>query len=442
MKINLLFPNYHHMEYNLDLTDVFEIVIPSYIHKWFKKLLNNIEKYNFDFSADSCWMTLLRPSLLLMKDSNSEWNQISENIMNSLEKHWKTSSDKLFGVNDLILCIEMLCEQTPQSIWNTLDETIATTHTINDFLPYVITAKQMEFFKKFQNTSIDTFSVQNNWRLLFSCWESAISVSTHLTRLYIIISNYDNHFPKSYSNIQRLCAEFESNFLQKFQRFLPLLIDKSEYVKTNNGFIRYKILALCTHSSNSIVSTFSGKIGQIISENKIYNLQSLIQTFNCIETDVKQFVKYSKELIDTFDPIKTCEQNVKKLTLKKYKYLRSLDNIGFVTTSLIIVLSQIQTNNVNYDTCQDILSKLCVLRDKIVLILEQLFKNGFLFAHIDKIINFKDDIFMNYFLTYDKWEKQKWSLHLLSAVFLIFWKIKNKVESHFDFFFNLIKINV
>ena len=255
-----------------------------------------------------------------------------------------------------------------------------------------------------------------------------------------MIFQYPENFKKSKDVMKNIFTEFEMKCVRKNEILLKNIIQTSYDIKLDFAFSRYKSLALCTHSSNSIVSTFGGMVTSLPTKEKNFNLISFMETFNAIECDIINFIKYSKELIYHYNCKISYEKNITKMKLEKNKYLRLLDNISFVSTNLLIVINSFQKNDIF--GMEKYRIKICYLRNEIIHIIEHLFENGFLFLSTNKINNFENDIFMDQFLTYDKYQKQNWSLHLLAGLLLIFWNIKSQVSLYAHSFKTLLKFLV
>jgi hypothetical protein len=75
-----------------------------------------------------------------------------------------------------------------------------------------------------------------------------------------LISHLNQNYlsTKSVSNAQQICGTFHELCGIKIENLLKIVIARSYNTKIDYSFVRYKSLAISTHSSNSIMSTFSG----------------------------------------------------------------------------------------------------------------------------------------------------------------------------------------
>jgi hypothetical protein len=156
--------------------------------------------------------------------------------------------------------------------------------------------------------------------------------------------------------------------------------------------------------ANFKINVFLGRLSKIHVKN--IDSQSSIEVLEAIEIDIKEFTQDSNELL----------KNHKNL--KKMKKIKLLDNICFVTTTLLLVFSNTQ----NKELCL----KLSHLRKNVIQIVKKLVENGFLVK--SKITSLEDEILMDEFLTYSKYQKSNWTWHLIAGILMLFWDVKTEVR--------------
>merc|ERR1712129_57837 len=73
--------------------------------------------------------------------------------------------------------------------------------------------------------------------------------------------NADQLSKQCIANILQLCDEFDGKYRIVLRRLLSPLRARSDALKMDYAYYRYKTMAMCTHSSTAIPATFAAQFG-------------------------------------------------------------------------------------------------------------------------------------------------------------------------------------
>lgn len=227
-------------------------------------------------------------------------------------------------------------------------------------------------------------------------------------------------------NIQKLCDVFDNEYSFVLRNLLYPLKQKSDALKMDYSYYRYKTMAMATHTPTTIPPTFAGYFGYISSDNDddesktdgdhidmtlwkivVDALQDDIDNFmETVNNILKQKTKKRDNLLNI----------VNKMAKKETHFLRILDNICYNSVcAMIMYQSYIGTD----EEIKMYHTKLMKMRQDICNILETLSGNSLLFCK--EMDGLHHDVLHSCFLTYDKEGKKVWSVHLMSGILLNYW---------------------
>lgn len=442
-KNDIVFPSFKSINY-IPLIDKYSIQIPNYLKNWLISVLTMINNADLDHEIDAySWMVLIYPSLILIKETIFDHTLIklvNETIERLAEYMSNEAKLAQLSLNDILISIELFqhkqTNKIPKHLWNQLNKFLESTNTFNKFLSITCSrVKGEKLVKEILNcTSTQLIKNKTIYCKIREKWMNCISPYTQLCRIHRLykIKETNKYLTKiTKENINILCNEFDDKYIFVLRDLLIPIKQRTDEIKMDYPYYRYKTMAMCTHTATTIPATFAAYIGFIDNmeneeeknnnnnNNIDYDISSLNCVMNALQDDVNTFIETVENIISQLkeQKISINIKNInKKIPKKQLNNLRLLDHICYnsICTKLM------------FESFSDMeqVKKLQEIRESMRNILDKLAKHSLLFCQ--EIDDLKCDILQSCFLVYDKQQKQTWSVHLMSGVLLNYWVKKIK----------------
>eukprot|EP01084_Bolivina_argentea_P154762 269759_1 len=404
---DLVFPLFTTVQYK-PITDTFDIHIPSHAHEWLHALLTMINRADIDKEVDAySWMVLLYPSLLLMQQSKHTPHKLNKLVTKTLRTlsrfmcHEAVDQAHDLSLNDALICVELLAndmDQIPKSIWTHINTLMESTNTLNKFLKLSCArAKDIKAVQELLHcSSTQILDKKALYPKIRSKWESFIGVYTQMVRLHrLYVLDTPQLSAKCKQNILRMCTIFDTDYCKVLRDLYCALKQKSDDLKMDYAYYRYKTMAMATHTPTTIAPTFAGFYG-------------------CVEDGQKLDMSLWKVMVDALQSdtqlfVDTVQRILEKPKKKNVNLLSVIDKMNKKDTHALRVLDHICYNSVcamlMYESCKDgamkrYHAKLVGIRKDICDAVDTLAANGLLFC--EEMNGLHKDMLHPCFLTYDR----------------------------------------
>lgn len=416
----IVFPLLNSVNYR-SINDIFEIEIPKHVSDWLCKLLPIIVASDLKQEVDAyAWLVLLHPSLILISSSKSstistELKALAIKTMNVLRAFMVTQANSCaLELNDALICAELYgneCEDVPDCVWEQINELMENTNTDNQFIK--LTCRRSKDIKMVQQLTKCTANTVNSKTR--NCWIAFIGVLTQIVRLHRLYKTNGNQLSQECkSNILKVCGMFDDTYQCALRKLMHPLKKKSDKVKVDYAYYRYKTMAMCTHSATTIPATFAGYFGFVESEKESNIDVTLMNVMvGALQDDIDRFIRSVDKILDAKQ--KGLLKGIDKMPKRDTAGLRILDNICYNSLCCMIMYRSLD---------DDANNKLMAMRKDIRCYIERSAKKLSLFCETMDGLN--ENLLHSCFLTYDKQQKSVWSHHLMSGILLNYWIYKSQ----------------
>lgn len=425
----VVFSSFNNLVY-MKVSDKYSIQIPDYLRKWLISLLTMINTVDMNNEIDAfSWMVLMYPSLLLIQSSTYDQtlvkltNKTIETFRKCMINEAKISQ---LSLNDILICVELhgytSPDVIPMCVWDQLNNLLESMTSLNKFLEMTcLKKKDGKLIKDLLNYKISQMS--NEYSKIRKMWILLITPYTQICRLNRLLKmkKYNSDLTtKSKQNVNKLCHIFDNKYNFMLKQLFIALKKKTDCIKMHYSYLRYKTMAMCTHTNTTIPPTFSGYIGYFTIDVDI-DIRSLTCMIDGLYDDVVLFINTVNDILSEMkkNSVSINIENIKKkISTKKINNLRILDHICFNSVCVQLIFESIHGNQNNGNIAKMYYKKIIQIRHKMKLALDVLATNALLFTQ--KMNNF-DDIVQMEFLTDDKNEKECWMRHLMSGILFNYW---------------------
>ena len=296
------------------------------------------------------------------------------------------------------------------SAWHRLNQLMEPTNTFTKFLKLSCSrTKEIKMVKDLLKCTPKSTYPKTREK-----WVSFIGIYTQIIRLHRLYTVQPTKLTKSCTaNILKMVHEFEGKYRSKLRHLLAPLRERSDFVKKDYCFHRYKTMAMCTHTPTAIVPTFAGQFGFISSEKS--DISKVDSKAWCVMIDaVKDDVSKFSETVDRILSLETTD--ISKMLKKERRYLRILDNVCYNSLCGMIVHESLCSDDKMLKQYEELIA----LRAEVRNVVEKLSGKSMLF--MDEMHGLDGDVLDPFFLTDDsKGGKEAWSVHLMSGILLNYW---------------------
>lgn len=402
---------YEQLELNLHI----DSRIPSPVLEWMGRVLLAVGTKSLSCRSYN-WVALLMPSVMLMTllepTDNESVSATGLSLLQSLSvaavkslrlfvtDMWKAkAADGTLGLNELLIAFEVHASAkcaVPEEFHVALIQLLCRCRTLSAFAS-ACNMNCVDCIRKLERVELKATD-QRHGKKLFDIAMPLVVLTTHLARLHCLANSMR---PTGVcSTTKRLCSEYDSlQTNSDFPMLFSLLVEFSNNCVTDHAFMRYKCLCLATHTATTLPATFAGFLTRVPSGESEASFDLCLKA---LKTDLKDFEDAVRALASA--PRSEPQNQGRR------QALRLLDNLCFLSTSLLVR---------GYDNP----ARLCTvskIRDSIVSALNSLLQHTSVFNMSFDCIS--DELFETSYLTYDKYDKEKWDLHLMCGVFMLFWR--------------------
>jgi len=263
-------------------------------------------------------------------------------------------------------------------------------------------------------------------------WEKTVATFTQLCRLHRIRNRLS---AEARRHLDEALHEFENSvqgkdparrFLSWVPHLLPSMIDKARGGKQQFAFGWYKVLSMCTHTPTSAAPLFAGQAG-VLKQGLAVDDVSWREAFTAVAESAKMFVVEAELLLGSVQSSKAdarraptsgaLGQRVRTLPKARSRWLRTLNNICYVSTCLMLMTLAFDERDGKRQEIVDVRTAMqqCVVA---------LVKAGVLLAGPDDDEHAGWAPFIHKEFWTDEYDARKWELHLVAGVFLLFWHLR------------------
>ena len=239
-----------------------------------------------------------------------------------------------------------------------------------------------------------------------TAWAQAVATYTHVARLHRLLLVHGNKLSRpARAGLQTALQLFDrSGFHARLRELLPHVLAGCEAMRQDWAFVNYKAFAMCTHSPTGVPALYAAQVGGLrprAAATWQYDATSWRAAFAAVDAMSREFERQADALL--------ANPRGGQPSAKRGRWLRSLDNVCFTTTCLLLQAAAAGSrgDQVTVNTTRS-----RVRRRVLALV-----RAGRL---LDATTGRVEDAFC----TYTRYEAYKWELHLVAGVFLLFWNAK------------------
>jgi len=389
------------------------------------------------------WMVLLHPSLHLLRGAGGSVAAAAATTHAAFQAHAvEIATTPSSTLTSTLLCGELFAETTlPSNVCRRMNQLLfeCEDKDADRCLERVLHAlaspdnvRELLRLMRHEGTSVDSRMVKS--------WTHAVAPYTNLVRLHLLDRRLRGVLHKRAIHVIRAAVRawqqrWPRSFEEQVTRLLPFLLEYADRGRGDFAFVRYKVSAMCTHTSSTILPTLGQAVGTCDSNARVrHSLDSWRRACATCRETMNQFMAVVDPLLESGLEGDALLSRISRLAKNASRWLRSLDMVCFLSTALIMAG---RGSDLPSSELQELVSKRLAVRERVlqlaarqvlmppvrpkVVLLETYTKPR---GPCIKIRRSVPQFVHAQFQTYDKFESTQWQLHLVAGLTMLFWDLQ------------------